>query len=126
MKFPYDADYFPPAPSIEIRLGRPREPLTIGPLVAFVDTGADVSIIPARYISPLRLTATDRKRLRSQWGEPRGVDIYFVEVGIGDLRLAMIEVAADERGSESIVGRNILNALTITIHGPKRVVDVRG
>jgi predicted aspartyl protease len=126
MKFPYDTNYYPPAPTIEIQFGAPGESLTIGPLIAFVDTGADVSIIPTRYISPLGLTVSDRKRLRSQWGEPRQVNTYFLEVGIGDLRLPMIEVVADERGSEIIVGRNILNGLNITLNGPRRVVDVRG
>ncbi len=45
MKFPYDARYFPPAPSLEIRLRLPTEPLRLGPLSAFVDTGADICIL---------------------------------------------------------------------------------
>ena len=105
MKFPYDTNYFPPAPSIELYLGVPRGPLTVGPLMAFVDTGADVSIIPIRYIAPLALLPSDYKQLSSQWGEFRPVDTYFLEVGIGDLRLGMIEVVGDEQGSEVIVGR---------------------
>jgi hypothetical protein len=71
MKFSYDANYYPPAPSIEVRLGAPDESLIIGPIQALIDTGADVSIVPLRYIEPLGLQVDNRKYLRSQWGEPR-------------------------------------------------------
>ena len=50
MRFAYDTRrYFPPAPHIEIRLGLPDESLAVGPLQAFVDTGADVSLVPMGY-----------------------------------------------------------------------------
>ena len=71
MKFNYNTDYLPPAPHIEIRLGIPDESLKIGPLLAFVDSGADATIVPLHYIRQLNVQAADSKFMRSQWGERR-------------------------------------------------------
>ncbi len=124
MKFSYDSSFFPPAPSIEIRLGAPDASLAIGPVRAFVDTGADVSIVPIRHIEPLALQADNRKFLRSGWGERRLVDVYLLDVGIGNLRLSLIEIIADERGSEVILGRNVLNKLVVLLNGPKAFLEL--
>jgi len=124
MKFRYAADYVPPAPSVEIRLGIPDESLTVGPLQALVDTGADVSIVPLRYIEPLSVPVDNRKYLRSQWGDRRQVDVYLLDVGIGDIRLPLVEIVADERGSEVILGRDVLNKLVVTLDGPQRVLEI--
>jgi len=126
MKFTYDSDYFPPTPVIDISFGPPQQPLEVGPLAAFVDSGADATIIPLRHLRPLQTQADDRKFLRSQWGEPRMVDVYYVDVGIGDLRLPLIEVVADDVGDEVILGRNVLNKLRVVLDGPQFVVEVSG
>lgn len=124
MRFSYNFDYFPPAPFIDISLGPPEQSLSIGPLSAFVDSGADATLVPIRHIRLLQTQADDRKYLPSQWGERRTVDIYYVDVGIGDVRLPLIEVVADEMSDEVIVGRNVLNQLRVVLNGPRGVVDV--
>jgi predicted aspartyl protease len=126
MKFSYDIDYFPPAPSVEIRLGVPDESFTVGPLRALVDTGADVSIVPLHYIEPLSVQVDNRKYLRSQWGEHRQVDTYLLDVGIGDMRLPVVEIIADEQGGEVILGRNVLNKLVMTLNGPEQMLEILG
>ena len=124
MKFPYDANYFQPAPFIDIHFGPPERSLIVGPLSAFVDSVADATIVPLRQIRLLQTQADDRKYLRSQWGERRTVDIYFVDVGIGDVRLPLVEIVADEMGDEVILGRNVLNQLRVLLDGPRGIVDV--
>jgi predicted aspartyl protease len=126
MKFAYDNHYSPPAPAIEIQLGAPGKSGKTRLLRAFVDTGADVSLVPLRYLEPLQLQMDNRKLLRSQWGETRSVDTYLVDVILGDGRLPLIEVVGDERSDEVILGRNVLNRLVITLNGPKQVLDVSG
>jgi hypothetical protein len=126
MTLAYDLSYFPPAPTIEIELAAPQASFQVGPVRALVDTGADISLLPLRYIHPLQIQIDDRKYLRSQWGERRIVDVYFVDVGIGDVRLPSVEVIADEVGNELILGRNVPNQMVIKLDGPKRVLDVTG
>jgi predicted aspartyl protease len=126
MIFTYSSDYFPPAPIIDISLGVPAQELALGPIAAFVDTGADITLIPARYINQLALPVDDHRFLRSQWGERRRVMIYSVDMGIGLARLPAVEVVADDRSAEIILGRNVLNKLVVTLNGPQRTIEVRG
>lgn len=82
-------------------------------------------MVPFRYLSSLGLRVDNRKYLRSQWGEPRIVDIYLLEVGIADVRFSSVEIVADRRGTEIVVGRNLLNHLVLTLNGPEQLTRVR-
>ena len=124
MIIPYDSGYVPSAPRLDIRVGVPDESFMEPPLKALVDTGADVTIVPARFIEPLGLQIDNRKALRSPWGERRLVNIYLLDVGVGDLRLPLIEIVADDRGNEVILGRNVLNRLVIVLDGPKQTLQI--
>lgn len=124
MKFAYDDNYYPPAPMVEITLGPPGEPLVVGPLRAFVDSGADATIVPYHYCQPLGLQVDDRKYLRSPWGERRVVDIYYLDIGIGTVRLPFIEVVADAEGDEVILGRSVLNKLRVLLDGPAQRIEI--
>ncbi len=46
MKAAYLSQYFPAFPSLPVRLGYPGEDLSLGPLDALVDTGADGTLVP--------------------------------------------------------------------------------
>lgn len=124
MKFLYDARYFPPAPSVEIRLGTPGESLSPDPHPALVDTGADISLVPLKHIRPLQTVPDDHRYLRSQWGERRKVAIYSLDIGIGSIRLPALEIVADEQGNEIVLGRNVLNRLAMILDGPKQVLEI--
>jgi hypothetical protein len=52
------------------------------------------------------------------------VAIYSLDIGVGNLRMPSVEVVADERGTEVILGRNVLNRLIVTLDGPKRVLEI--
>jgi predicted aspartyl protease len=124
MQFKYDDGYLPPAPSLEISLAVPDEAFRIGPLQALVDTGADATLVPASHLEQLSLQVDNRKYLRSQWGEQRVVDTYFLDVGIGGMRLPAVEIVADPLSDEVIVGRNILNRLILNLDGPAQALEL--
>lgn len=125
MKFAYDTSYEPPAPSIEIQLALPESSYFIGPVTAFVDSGADATIVPSYYLQGLPIQVDDRKVLRSAWGERRIVDIHYLDVGIGAIRLPVIEIVADELSDEIIIGRNILNKLLVVLNGPAQTLELK-
>jgi len=124
VKFSYSQDYFPSAPVIEIRLAVPEEGFATGPLTAFVDSGADATLIPARFLKSLSIQVDDRRFLRSQWGEARVVDIFSLDIGIGDLRLPAMEIVSDELGNEVIIGKNVLNLLRVVLNGPTQTTEL--
>lgn len=92
MKFRYSNQAFPAIPIVDIRLGVPRAALSVGPLRAYVDTGADATIVPAHHLRSLEMSISTKKHLRSPWGERRRVAIYRLDVGIGNMRLPSIEI----------------------------------
>ena len=50
----YDFSTFPPAPRLEIRLIAQPHGAAYGPIPAFVDTGADATIVPIAIVRQLR------------------------------------------------------------------------
>jgi predicted aspartyl protease len=124
MKTRYDNGYAPPAPCLSIRLTVPDEPFRSQELKVLVDTGADATIVPAQYVEPLGVQIDNRKVLRSPWGGRQVVDVYLLDVEIGDQRLPLIEIVADEQGEEAILGRNVLNRLFMVLNGPKLTLEI--
>jgi hypothetical protein len=82
--------------------------------------------LSCRYINilSLPLVIDDRRFMRSQWGERRTVDIYRLDLGIGEFRLPAVQIIGDDQGDEVILGRNVLNMLRIYLDGPKQVVTL--
>ena len=126
MSHPYLTTYYPPMPALQIWLGYPEEALTIGPLTAIVDTGADGTLVPQSLIDELGAPFVDDIRVRSHWGEWRNMQLFTVDVGIGKLRLPAVEVAGDDQGKEIVLGRNILNRLKLLLDGPAGQVEILG
>ncbi len=121
---PYSRAYTPPAPTVEVRFEVYGEDKSTELLSAFVDSGADATIVPYRYLQPLALQVDNRKHIRSQWGERRAVDIYLLDILIGDIRIPVVEVVSDRSGDELILGRNVLNYLRVVLNGLKQVTEI--
>jgi predicted aspartyl protease len=121
---PYDESYVPPAPALDIVLAAPGEPFLVGPIPGLIDTGADTSIVPSRFLDLLPVQIDSQRLLRGYGGIRRSVDVYIVDVGIGTQRFPGVEIVADDIESDVIIGRNVLNRLRITLDGPGRGTDV--
>ncbi len=116
-EFRYDADYDPPLPVCEIVLTVPSTGLRVL-LQATIDTGADGTIIPVRYLHEIGANPAFETGLRSQWGERRSVYLYLVDLRIGDFTMPGAYVVGDELGNEAVLGRNVLNRLRLLLDGP--------
>lgn len=126
MRHPYDGErYTPPAPSVAVRLGLIDRELTIGPLPALIDTGADATLVPLRYVRQLRAPVARRANLRTHLGSTRSVTLHLLDVGIDHVRLPSIAVIADTTGDEVILGRDVLNRLILVLDGPGQTLDHR-
>jgi predicted aspartyl protease len=124
MSHSYQNSYFPPFPALSIRIGYPGESLSLGPLLALVDTGADVTMAPQDFLDTIGAPFVDDVRIRSHWGEWRNVQLFTVDIGVNGLRLPAIEVIGDNQGDEIILGRNFLNKLNLPLSGPTGQVEV--
>lgn len=80
--------------------------------------------MPAHLIEQIGIQANDLGYLRRYGDVRRPVKVYLLDVGIGRARLPGIEVAADDVEDEVIVGRNVLNRLTLLLDGPHQVIQI--
>ncbi len=71
MNYSYLNTYDPPMLALKIQLGYPGEKLTLGPLAAIVDTGADGTLIPQSLLDEIEAPLIDNVRVRSPWGKWR-------------------------------------------------------
>jgi predicted aspartyl protease len=121
IEFPYDDNYSPPAPMCQVSLESARTGQSVGPLNAILDTGADGTLVPQRYLDAIGARPVMETGLRSQWGERRVAYLYLVSVRIGDIELPGTYVVGDEQSDEIVIGRNVLNELRIRLDGPRRL-----
>jgi predicted aspartyl protease len=120
----YDTENFdPPAPVAYISFRDPATGASLSNVPMLIDTGADVTLLPASYVEQLGM-----KPVRDITYEIEGFD--------GEPKLAkMVELELVFLGKKfsgqfllidqpiGILGRNILNVLSITFDGPRRKWD---
>ncbi len=116
----YDAENFdPPAPVAHVSVRDPETGASLSDVPMLIDTGADVTLLPANYVEQLGM-----KPVRDVAYEIQGFD--------GEPKLAqMVELELIFLGKKfrgqfllidqpiGILGRNILNVLSITFDGPR-------
>ena len=66
MRFPYSRNYLPAAPILEVTFVSVAENRRVGPLAGIVDSGADGTLVPLRYLSEIQAQPTSEIFLRSQ------------------------------------------------------------
>jgi predicted aspartyl protease len=117
----YDNVHFdPPAPSARVILRSPQSGATVSDVPMLIDTGADVTLLPRLAVDRLGLTP-----LAEQGSELTGFDgskqlAPTVELDVIFLRRRFqgrFVLIDDECG---ILGRNVLNHLTLLFDGPRK------
>lgn len=117
MKYSYLYEYDPPIPVLPIRLISSGSGLSTETLTAIVDTGADGTLIPLKYLRKIQATVAGIRQIRSQWGEARAVTLYIVDIEIEGRTLPGIWVAGDSQSDEIILGRSVLNKMRLLLDG---------
>lgn len=119
----YSSDYHPSMPMVELTIGLPQGEMSIT-LPAIVDSGADATMVPIEYLRQLGARRSRKALMRWVTGEGALVDLYAVAIQLGTYRQGYAEVVSSADGGETIVGRDMLNHLSVTLNGPASVVEV--
>ena len=105
-----------PGPEVDITLSSPRDPSKATHVVAILDTGADMSAFPERALLALGQLARSSRKIRDTSTTVRRATIFanviFGEWPLTDQEFAVLPVPY------AIIGRDILNAYSLTFHGP--------
>jgi predicted aspartyl protease len=121
-RFEYDARLDPPAPVLPVRIAPPGEAEGVL-LLALIDSGADITVIPESVTAQADLPVTGNVRVRGVGGSPRRLLVHAAALeGAGEIQV--VEVVGF--GDETLLGRNVLNLWTLTLHGPEQELEVVG
>lgn len=114
----YDRRFDPPAPVVQVTVRHILQQRRRVTTAALLDTGSDVTAIPASLVQRLQLIPFSRLRLEDVSGETRTVLTYAVHLTIGELTLPRLEVIQTGL-NQAIVGRDVLNHLYVLLSGPE-------
>ncbi|HRW08859.1 MAG TPA: hypothetical protein P5121_27335 [Caldilineaceae bacterium] len=123
--FTYHNGYTPSAPVVDIEILSPQNPnVSVTVQSALVDSGSDTTLLPINLLKQIHARVIETVNLVDIHGISTRADLYRVVIKIGPHTLRAASAVARTIGSEVIVGRNVLNHLTITLDGPAGVVEL--
>jgi len=123
---PYDSTWFSPAaPLARVTLRNPANNATRQSVPMLLDTGADVTLIPREAAGPMGLTATPAQsyELVGFDGSITLAPVVQLELVLGRRAFRGQFLLVDQPWG--IIGRNILNALSLYLDGPRLIWEER-
>lgn len=116
--------YDPPAPIIDTTLTKPYSSES-KQIPGLIDTGADCMAIPMNIINDLNLQPFSECEVFDYNGNYVGTETtYNINLSLGNINFDLIEVIPPENEEEVIIGRNILNELTILLKGKEQTFEI--
>jgi hypothetical protein len=115
----YDGDQFePPAPVAYVTLRHPSSGALLSDVPMLMDTGADVTLLPRLYVDRLGISPLPEKvyELRGFDGSISQTEAVLLELVFLERKFRGQFLLIDQ--PVGILGRNILNALTLLLDGP--------
>lgn len=122
--FDYNTSYDPSAPFLPITVDgydSTKSPITV---LAFVDSGADGTMIPHDLLKAVGANYEDTVHLHGTAGGTRQLDRYVVRLRIESETIHAISALATAEGSEPLIGRDVLNQLVITLNGLAGITEI--
>lgn len=117
LTFDYNRHYTPIAPFVEVLVDGYDESKAAIPVLAFLDSGADGTMLPRNILDQIGATYEDSVLLRGTAGGLQRVDRYTVRIRIGEQEVHAISAVSIGIGGEPIIGRDVLNHFVITLNG---------
>lgn len=113
----YDPDFMPPAPLLRVKLAgavhaRPRVEIP-----ALIDTGSDVTAVPADLVRKLRLYRLRRIRIEDVEAREIAGHTYAVRLTVGDYPTREMEVVLTGLPF-AVLGRDWLQEYYLLLNGP--------
>lgn len=118
----YDETYDPAAPFLPITIDGyvpDLQPITVS---AFVDTGADGTLLPKPLLTAVGAEYADTVVVRGSIEGTQRLDRYTVRIRLGTTTVHAVSVVAMPAGSEPLIGRDVLNGVVITLNGPAQSI----
>jgi predicted aspartyl protease len=121
--WPYERNVEPPAPFLDVRVHSPQHPDVVQSARAKLDTGADISAIPASLVEELNLRPESQLLIEGYDLQPATLYTYYVTLVVAQVRFRRLEVISfPERFM--LLGRDVLNHFYARLNGPELTFDL--
>jgi hypothetical protein len=112
----YDARFDPPAPVAAINLRSIDRHKRVSNVAMFIDSGADVTFLPASAVSQLGLpNQGDREVTAFDGSESVAASVECELLFLGQIYRGVYLVVDDQYG---LLGRDVLNRVSLVLDGP--------
>jgi len=116
MMLPYDSAFNPPAPVLEIVVGRPQATHIETRVRAQVDPGSDITVLPESVAEALGLQRAGDLETEGYDGIVTRWPLCVVTLTVADVTLPPMSVVVMPR-SLAILGRDVLNHFILILNG---------
>ncbi len=120
----YDTGFIPPAPVADVTVVHPVTGLSSGILRGKLDSGADVTVIPAHVVTSLHIAPKGHTWTRGYDGTYARRAVYYVRMTVEGFALAIVRCIATDR-TNVLLGRNVLNRFLITLDGKNLTFELQ-
>jgi hypothetical protein len=116
MMFPYDSDFSPPAPVLEVTVHHPKTAGLETGVRAQLDPGSDISVLPESAADAIGLQRDGELEAEGYDGLVACVPLCIVTLEVAGEMLPPISVVVMPR-SLAILGRDVLNHFILILNG---------
>ena len=124
MMFPYDSDFSPPAPVLEITVHHPKTAGLETGVRAQLDPGSDISVLPESTARAIGLQRDGELEVEGYDGLVARMPLYVVTLEVAGEMLPPMSVVVMPR-SLAILGRDILNHFILTLNGKDLTFELK-
>ncbi len=117
-EFPYGHERGLPFPQASLKISSLETGKFYSGIWAKVDTGADRTVIPLKYLEKLSLLPIETLAFEGAHGNRFRLPIYNIYVTIEGHEPLPAEAAASENEDLILLGRDILNSYRLVLDGP--------
>jgi predicted aspartyl protease len=125
LTFDYNREYTPSAPFVDVVVDGYDPDKASVTISAFVDSGADGTMLPHDILLAVGAEYADTVMLRGTAGGVQRLDRYTVRIRVGEREVHSIASVAMAAGSEPLIGRDVLNQLIVTLNGLAEMTEVQ-
>lgn len=125
VRYNYTQSVEPPAPFVHATIRCPNRDQSLSDVPALIDSAADRSVVPLRFIERLGLVQIDEISIMGFGGHIVVAPTFLIEIGLRHLPTVIVEVIADDDEPYVILGRDVLNSFRVLLDGPNLVVEIQ-
>ena len=122
--FDYDNSYDPPIPVANVELRSDKDSSMGVHLTGILDSGSDVTLVPVRVLRRIGAQFVGERWFRGVIGNAQRAELYVIHLRVGNIDLPGIRAIARTEDAETILGRNVLNRLTVLLNGPAETTEI--